>query len=100
MTAATLAIGYGDGYSRALSNRGFVLLRGRRARVVGRVSMDYITVDATGFEGLELGEEAVLFGHHGTARLGADEVAGWIDTIAWEVLCAIGRRVPRVYVNA
>lgn len=94
---ATLAIGYGHGYSRALSNRGFVLIGGRRAPIVGRVCMDMTLVDVTGIPGVRAGNEAVLIGCQGSERLWADEVASWLGTIPYEVLCAIGPRVTRLY---
>ena len=97
---ATISIGYGDGYSRRLSGRGEVLLGGHRAPLVGRVSMDFITVDVSALDGVDVGDEAVLMGCQGPACLAADEVAGWLDTIPWEVLCQVGRRVPRVYRDA
>jgi alanine racemase len=92
---ATLPVGYADGYNRLLSNRGEVLVRGRRAPVVGRVCMDMIMVDVTEIAGVHEGEEVILLGHHGNARLGADTWAAYLDTIPYEVLCSISTRVPR-----
>ncbi len=96
---ATLPIGYADGYSRALSNRGEVLIRGKRVPVVGRVCMDLTMVDVT--DALEAGssDEAVLIGRQGEARIAAEEVAERAGTIPYEILCGIGRRVRRVYVE-
>jgi alanine racemase len=95
---ATVAAGYADGYSRLLSNRGEVLIRGRRARVVGRVSMDSITVDAGEFPDLQPGEEVLLFGRQGGAELPVEEVARKTGTISYEVFTGITSRVPRLYI--
>ncbi len=92
-TIATLPIGYADGYPRSLSNRGVVLVRGQRCPVVGRVTMDAIMVDVGSVEGVETGEEVILFG----ARLPVEEVAALAGTIPYELLCRVGQRVPRVY---
>ncbi len=94
---ATLPVGYADGYSRALSNCGKVLIRGKRVPVVGRVCMDMIMIDVTGVPELDLGDEAVLIGKQGNDFISAEEVAGWIGTIPYEILCSISKRVPRVY---
>ncbi len=94
---AVLPIGYADGYSRLLSNRGQVLIKGRRARIVGRVCMDMTLVDVTDIPDVATGDEAVLIGRQGEERISAVEVAGWLETIPYEVLCTIGPRVPRVY---
>ncbi len=96
-TLATLPVGYADGYSRALSNRGQVLVAGRRARVVGRVCMDQIVISVPPGVEVRAGDEVVLLGRQGGETISADEMAGWLGTISYEVLCAIGARVPRVY---
>lgn len=93
---ATLPVGYADGYPRALSNRGEVLIKGRRCPVVGRVTMDQILVDVTGLPGMDAGEEAVLIGGQGRERLTAEDLAGWAETIPYEILCGISKRVPRL----
>jgi alanine racemase len=93
---ATVAVGYADGFSRRLSNRGSLLIRGIRAPVAGTVSMDFVTADVTGVAGVEVGDEVVLLGRQGEAFIGADEVADALDTIAWEVLCDVGPRVVRL----
>jgi alanine racemase len=93
---ATLPVGYADGYNRLFSNRGEVLVRGRRVPVVGRVSMDLVTIDVTGIEA-ELGDEVVLLGRQGGEEISVEELAGKLGTINYEVLCSIGARVPRVY---
>jgi alanine racemase len=96
---ASLAIGYDDGLPRLLSNRGHVLVRGRRAPVVGRISMDLTTVDVTDIPGADLGDEVVVLGSAGGEAVDADRIAAWAETISWEVLCGIGPRVPRHYVR-
>ncbi len=90
-------VGYADGFSRRLSGKGRVLVRGRRAPVVGRVCMDQIVVDLSEAGPVEAGEEVVLLGAQDGEAIWADEMAGWLGTISYEVLCGIGRRVPRVY---
>lgn len=94
---AVLPIGYADGYNRRLSNRGGVLIRGVRAPVVGMVCMDMTMVDVTDLPGVQIGDEAVLIGRQGQEAIGADQVADWIATIPYEVLCTIGPRVARTY---
>ncbi len=96
---ALLPVGYADGFSRLLSNRGWVLVRGQRAPVAGRVSMDQIVVDVTEIEGVAPGDEVVLIGEQGSERNTAQQIADLTGTIAYEVLCAIGPRVPRVMVE-
>jgi alanine racemase len=92
---ATLPVGYADGYARSLSNKASVLIRGRRAPVVGRVCMDMIMVDVTSVPGAEMGDEVVLLGRQGEERVSAEELANILGTIPYEVLCAVGARVPR-----
>jgi len=94
---AVLPIGYADGYSRRLSHRGSVLIQGRRAPIIGLVCMDMIMVDVTDLAPVQVGETVTLIGQQGGESIWADEVAGWIDTIPYEVLCGIGSRVPRLY---
>jgi alanine racemase len=94
---AVLPIGYADGYSRQLSHRGSVLIQGRRAPIVGLVCMDMIMVDVTDLAPVQVGETVTLIGQQGGESIWADEVAGWIGTIPYEVLCGIGARVPRLY---
>jgi len=96
---ATLPVGYADGYNRLLSNRGSVLVRGKRAPVVGRVCMDMTMIDVTDIEGVATGDEAVLIGRQGDDEISADEMAGLLGTINYEVTCAISKRVSRVYID-
>jgi alanine racemase len=96
---ATLPVGYADGYRRGLSNRGEVLVRGQRAPVVGRVSMDLVTIDVTDVDGAALGDEVVLLGRQGAGEITVEELAAKLDTISYEVFCNVSARVPRVYVE-
>jgi len=96
---ATLPVGYADGWSRLLSNRGAALVRGRRAPLVGRVCMDLCMVDVTDVPGVEVGDEVVLIGAQGAEVQDAHALAALEGTIAYDVLCAIGARVPRVVVG-
>ncbi len=93
----TLPIGYADGYNRLLSNKGEVLIRGKRIPIVGRVCMDMCMVDITSLPEVKVGEEVVLIGSQGKERITADEIAKLIGTISYEVVCAISKRVPRIY---
>ena len=97
---ATVPIGYADGYPRRLSNKGKVLVRGRRVQVVGVVTMDWIMVDVSEVPGVRIGDEVVLIGKQGREEISVEEVACWADTIPYEILCGVGKRVPRVYKGA
>ncbi len=94
---ATLPIGYADGYSRGLSNKGEALVRGIRVPVVGRVCMDMCMIDVTDVPDVREGDEVVLIGGQGSERITADDLAVKTGTIAYEVLCGISNRVPRIY---
>ena len=96
---ATLPVGYADGIPRALSNRGEVLVRSRRAPVVGRVCMDMMMVDLTGYDNVQVGDEVILIGRQGQEAITADDIAQKTGTIAYEILCGIGPRVTRVYLK-
>ena len=96
---ATIASGYADGYSRLLSNKGSVLIRGQRAPVVGRVTMDQTMVDVSAIENAAIGDEVVLIGTQGDLTISAAQIATLTGTIAWEVLCNIHARVHRLYVD-
>jgi len=94
---ATVAIGYADGVHRARSNRGDVLVRGRRAPLIGTVSMDAITLNVTDIPGAQAGDVATLIGADGDERITAEAVGEWSGTISYEVLTSIGPRVERRY---
>lgn len=94
---ATLAAGYADGYPRLLSNQGEVLLRGRRAPIVGRVTMDMMMADVTDLPACRVGDEAVLLGTQGSQRIPVEEIAQKARTNPYEILCGIASRVPRIY---
>ncbi len=95
---ATIPVGYADGYPRLLSNRGRVLIRGKAAPIVGRVCMDQFMVDVTGIEGISDMDEVTLIGRDGENEITADEIAALCGTINYEVVCGIGKRVPRIFV--
>jgi alanine racemase len=96
---ATLPVGYNDGYRFAFSNRAEVLVRGRRCPVIGRVSMDYVCIDVTDLPGAQVGDGVTLIGRDGEEEVSVRELAGLADTIPYEILCGIGRRVKRRYVR-
>ncbi|MBU0478437.1 alanine racemase [bacterium] len=94
---AAIPVGYGDGYSRLLSNKGEVLIKGKRAPIVGRVCMDQLIVDVSRISEVCVGDEVVLIGKQGRGQISAEEIAEKIGTIPNEVFCMISKRVPRVY---
>jgi alanine racemase len=94
---ATIAIGYADGVHRARSNRGHVLIGGHRAPVIGVVSMDAITVDASNVPGIQVGDTATVIGEDAADHIKAEQLAEWSGSISWEVLTSIGARVERRY---
>jgi len=96
---AVLPVGYADGYLRKLSNRAEVLIGGRRAPVCGRVCMNATMVDVTDLEPVHSGDETVLLGKQHDDEITADEIAGWLETISYEVLCLFGSFNEKVYVN-
>jgi alanine racemase len=96
---AVLPVGYADGYLRKLSNRAEVLIGGRRAPVCGRVCMNATMVDITDLGQVHTGEEVVLLGRQGDATISADEIARWMETISYEVLCLFGSCNEKVYLN-
>ncbi len=97
---ALVMCGYADGYRRGFGNRAHVLVRGRRAPVVGRVAMDMCMVDVTAVPDVRPGEIATLIGRDGEERVDADELATLADTISWEILAGLTARVPRLYLRA
>jgi len=100
MRVAVVPVGYGHGLSWRLSNCGEVLVRGRRAPIVGRVTMDVTMVDLEGVGEAVVGDEVVLFGRQGDEEITVDEVARRVGTINYEVICGIGKRVARVYLKS
>lgn len=96
---ATVPVGYGDGYPRVLSNSADLIIRGRRVPVVGRVCMDQLMVDVTKLESVQVGDEVLVFGESGKASLPVDELAALTDTISYELLCDLNKRVPRIYLE-
>lgn len=99
MRVATIPLGYGDGYPRLLSNKGRVLIRGKFAPIIGRICMDMFMVDVSAIPEAEYGDEVVLIGRQGENTIDADELASLTDTISYEILCDIGKRVPRIYIQ-
>jgi alanine racemase len=97
---AVLPVGYADGYLRKLSNKAEVLIGGRRAPVCGRVCMNATMVDVTGLPPVHGGDEVVLLGRQGDAEITADEIAQWMETISYEVLCLFGTFNERVFINS
>ena len=97
---ALVPVGYGDGYHRILSNRGAVLVRGRRAPIVGRVCMDQFVVDVSHIPEVQLHDEVVLIGRQGEEHISAEEVARWAETINYEVTTSLLPRVTRIYLRA
>jgi alanine racemase len=96
---ALVPVGYGDGYHRIPSNKGSVLIGGKRAPIVGRVCMDQFVVDVTGIEDVRQDDEVVVFGRQGEEEISAEEVAALAGTINYEVVTSILPRVTRVYLK-
>ncbi len=97
---ATLPVGYADGYSRVLSGKGKVIVNGEYAPIVGRICMDQCMVDITDIkEEIKAGDEVVMFGEQNERKISVEDIAGIIGTINYEIVCLIGRRVPRVYIR-
>ncbi len=97
---ATLPVGYDDGYPRILSNRAQVLVRGKRAPLVGRISMNMITVDVTHIPEAAEDDEVVLLGEQGDERISAEEIAQLCNTISYEIYCNIGRHHFKTFHHA
>jgi len=97
---ATLPVGYADGYPRALSNCGEVLVSGQTAQVAGRVCMDLTMIDVTDIRNVKQGDEVVLLGRQGDAEISADQIGAWANTISYEILTSISARVPRIHYNS
>lgn len=99
MTIATVCAGYADGVPRALSDKGYVLINGKRAKIVGRICMDQLMCDVTGIDDVQIGSVVTIFGSDGEYEITADDVASCVGTIPYEVICGISKRVPRVYLK-
>lgn len=97
--AAIIPIGYADGLNRLLSNRGTVLIHGKRVPIIGKISMDLTILDITDVEGVNLGDPVTIIGRDGDEEITAWEMAETIGSIPWEIFCWIGPRVPRIYVR-
>lgn len=97
MQVATVAVGYADGYKRSNSNRGFVLIKGKKLPVIGRVTMDQIMVDVTGVNGVAIGDDVILIGKSMDETISADDLADWSETISYEIITSISKRVTRIY---
>lgn len=98
MRIATIPTGYADGYNRGLSNKGYILIHGKKAAIVGRICMDQFMVDVTDIPEAREYEEVVLIGKNGNEIISADDMAQMIGTIGYEIVCDVGKRVPRVYI--
>ena len=96
---ATIPVGYGDGYPRSLSNRGYVLIRGQRAPICGRVCMDQFMVDVTDIPGTETGDLVTLVGTDGAEQITMEELGGLSGRFNYEFACDLGKRIPRVYIR-
>ncbi len=96
---ATIPVGYGDGYGFILSNQGEALIREKRAPIVGRISMDMCTVDVSKIDNCRTGDEVVLMGRQGKETITADNIAAKSNTISYEIICALGKRAPRIFLQ-
>lgn len=97
MKIATIPVGYGDGYPRALSNKGFVLIHGKRAKILGRVCMDQMMVDVSDIDNVMDGDEVTLIGQDGAECITMEELGGLSGRFNYELACDLGKRIPRVY---
>jgi alanine racemase len=100
LKVGVVPVGYGHGLSHRLSNRGQVLFRGKRVNIIGRVTMDMTMLDLSAFPDAAVGEEVVIFGRQGDEEITADDVARWDESLNYEVLCRISKRVARVYIRS
>ena len=96
---ATIPVGYGDGYPRSLSGRGYVLIHGKRAPILGRVCMDQFMVDVSEIPGVMEGDKVTLLGVDGTERITAEELGELSGRFNYEFVCDLGKRIPRVYIQ-
>lgn len=96
---ATIPLGYGDGYPRSLSNKGYVLIRGKRAPIIGRVCMDQFMVDVTEIPGVCEGDDVTLIGRDGAEEITADALGELSGRFNYELMCDLGKRIPRIYIG-
>lgn len=96
---ATIPVGYGDGYPRLLSSKGRVLIHGKSAPILGRVCMDQFMVDVTDIPQAKQNDDVTLMGQDGHERISAEEISAFAGTINYEIVCGVGKRIPRVYIN-
>jgi len=99
MTIATVPIGYGDGYPRGLSNKGFALVGGKKVPILGRVCMDQMMIDVSSVPGVSNGDLVTLIGTDGSQSIRADELGDISGRFHYELLCDLGKRIPRVYLK-
>lgn len=95
----TIPIGYADGYSRTLTGKGEVSIHGKRVPIIGRICMDQMMVDLTDVNGVKIGDRVVLFGHGDSSYPSVEEIAETLGTVSYEIICMMGRRLPRIYVK-
>lgn len=96
LVVASVPIGYHDGYSRNLSNQGSMIVNGQKAPVIGRVSMDWVTIDVTEIDDAKIGSKVTIIGSENGVAITAEDIAGMLSTISYEVTCGISARVPRI----
>lgn len=96
---ATVPVGYADGYPRRLYEKAFMLVRGKRAKIIGRVCMDQLMLDVSDIPGVKTGDTVTAFGSDGNESISADELANYTDTINYEIICGVSKRVPRIYLK-
>ena len=94
---ATIPVGYGDGYPRSLSGKGYVLIRGKKAPILGRVCMDQFMVDVTDIPNVKIGDEVTLIGRDGDEVITMEEVGSLSGRFNYEFVCVLGKRIPRVF---
>lgn len=99
-TVATVSLGYGDGYPRALSSKGYVLVKGKKAPIIGRVCMDQLMVDVTEIDGIQRNDEVTVIGRDGDEVITVEEIAELAGTFNYEFVCDLNKRIPRNYYNA
>ena len=99
MRIATVPVGYGDGYPRSLSNKGYVLIRGKRAQILGRVCMDQFMVDVSDIPDADEGDEVTLIGPDGAEEIAMETLGALSGRFNYELACDLGKRIPRVYLK-